>query len=371
MFRLQTQQALLQLTLNNEITLTMAKTKSKERSKNDALAAVDDDVKSMHILALGYHLFTARFREYALLSLSTLIPLAFVQLILYFFPGDALFSDVLFNGYYYFIFRFCIMVLMFLMSMVGEGAMIRLTADLYAENTVRFWPSIESNLRTGLRAAPRAAYAGVQIYLEVFFVFVVFCMVDFGIAAIPGLSDKVSGLLRCLVGLFFAFPFMHIITGPFLFFTSIIVENEGSSASVKRSWKLAKERIYFMFNFIFPLGFIRLMMADLFIYVFINYHIFPTLAGYITVVTIPTILFLPFQAILRFALYARLRIEKEDLSEVSLQAELRKPGEYINADVVSISDDDSSEGDAKVYAPPNHAVRSQNSDDTPPEDENV
>ncbi|KAL7556663.1 hypothetical protein ACA910_014138 [Epithemia clementina (nom. ined.)] len=325
-------------------------TNSNRQKQQNSIFPVEDEGKSLKILSLCWQLFQSRVLDYFVLTLTMLIPLGTLELILYFYPGDNIFAKAVFVGDYYRLFRGVLSIIMFLLALVGEGAMIRLTSNIFAGTQAEgLWQSVKSNLNVGFFNSFKVALTGLTIYSEVYLTLFIFCLLDFGISSIKALPLVVAGLLRVLAGLLFAVPLMFSITGPYLYFPAIIVENKGMGESLKRSWKLAKERIYFVFVFIFPLGFIRLLFADMILSVYVEYSIAPTLSGYIAIMFLPTLLFLPAQAILRFVLYAKLRTEKEGISEADLQAQLAE-GREVSADAgtsapsVNITKRDENEG---------------------------
>lgn len=330
----------------------------------------DHEGKSIQILSLCYNLLKSRFWEYTALAGCTLFPLALVVIVAHFSASDGFFARAVFAGQYYFIYRFLLMIVMFLMSLASEGAMIRLTANSFAgigtgvDNNNSLWSSVKSHLRVSCSKSCTATMAGLFVYIEVLAICTCFRFLDLGISMMTYLPQPASGLLRFVVGLAFALPLMHAITGPFLFFPAIIVENKTISASLKRSWQLAKGRIYFMFTFLFPLGFTRLLLADSMLFVYVKYCWYPNLAGYIIIMSLVTILFLPIQAVLRFVLYAKLRTEKECITQEELQAELAKQGDgYVDAAVIM---DEEGEGPFRGTDKPENSTSDEQPEYTPP-----
>ena len=216
-------------------------------------------------------------------------------------------------------------LILFLVFLPGEATMIGIGVKLYA-NINR--GSLSNDVRASSQYICKMSMAAIVLFLASVALCFLFGLVEMLIGLISFDSILVIFLIAIYLGFFLGFFGLWAIS--LLVFPTIVVENWGPVDSIKRSWELTRERIFYVFvtNFLFSSA--RYILSDL-IKGILEEQGDIGMVGFIFIYFFPALLFLPLQANIRVVLYMNIRAEVEGLNEKILLQDLSEDGRYLQA----------------------------------------
>mmetsp|Transcript_36199 Transcript_36199/g.75294 ORF Transcript_36199/g.75294 Transcript_36199/m.75294 type:complete len:339 (-) Transcript_36199:69-1085(-) len=221
-----------------------------------------------------------------------------------------------------------------LTTLVGEGAMVRASADTYAAQPQGWWTCAKLGFQHFCALWGAGCIVGGIIYGGMLFVGLLFVQA----------ARSNSGFLAFLAfaGMItYGVALVYYISSVMLIFPVIIIENKGPMNAIRRSFEVSEGRRCYIFCAIFVLWVVKLIVAQLLHNIFNGDNPLAAIlspAG-IIVSFIPDLIYLPLNSILKTVLYTSIRVDKEGLTQAVLQRELVEPTIYLppNTDYRQVS----------------------------------
>ena len=229
-------------------------------------------------------------------------------------PDAAAMSLIAFVGHHAHVIAivYVIQVIFFtLIMLVGEGGVIRATADTYAAQPQGWFVCLKVGVQQFCSLLGTAVLVGIPTYVGL---------------TIAILASKVP-VLGFLLIMLYAVGLCYLVASTCLAYPVVVVENKGPMQALRRSLELTEGRRFYTFCPICVFYIVRFIVGFLLHNIFNssdNPLRYMTPTG-IIVSFVPDLLYMPLNTILKMVLYASIRVDKEGLTKTILQRELVEP----------------------------------------------
>lgn len=212
-------------------------------------------------------------------------------------------------------------VLVFILTLIGQGAMVRATTQLYLGQDANW----HSCWKDSLKRARTLQFAG----LILFGCLLSTMLVPYGIFAL-GMHKGSYFIMATSLLLHAAWfvAFVYIMVCAMLVFPAIMVERLSSVEGITRAIELARQRWCFLFGVAVSYGSIKFAIQYLVQKVLLGEDPMDCVsAGGVLATLLPSIVFLPVTSIVNTVLYVHLRVDIEGMNGETLRSEV-DPQEY-------------------------------------------
>lgn len=208
-------------------------------------------------------------------------------------------------------------------TLVGEGAMVRATADMYAAQTQGWLTCAKLGMHHFCALLGASVLVGATLYGGLL---VVVLIIWLGVKT----SSGFLGFVGFIAAISYLAVAIFIFSSVMMIFPVVMIENKGPIIAIRRSIEISEGRRCYIFCAILILFVIRSIVAQLLQNIFTSDNPLASFfsAGGIIVAFLPDLLFLPLTSIMKTVLYTSIRVDKEGLTQDILQRQLVAPVAY-------------------------------------------